>query len=67
VSSLPEAAGDAAVYVDPRDPDDIAAAMARLLDDPELRADLSARGRARAATFTWERALAPVLRAYREA
>jgi glycosyltransferase involved in cell wall biosynthesis len=67
LSSLPEAAGDAALYVDPRDPDDIAGAMARLLRDPALRADLSARGRARAATFTWERAVAPVLQAYREA
>jgi glycosyltransferase involved in cell wall biosynthesis len=67
VSALPEAAGDAALYVDPRDPDDIAAGMGRLLGDAALRHDLATRGRARAWAFTWERTVSQVLRAYREA
>ena len=67
VSALPEVAADAALYVDPRDPDDIASAMGRLLGDEALRQDLAAKGRARAATFSWERTVAQVLRAYREA
>ena len=66
-TALPETAGDAALYVDPRRPDDIAAAMGRLLDDETLRQDLIARGGKRAATFTWDRTAAQVLRAYREA
>jgi glycosyltransferase involved in cell wall biosynthesis len=54
-SSLPEVAGDAALLVDPRDTHAIAAAIVRLVHDRALRADLRARGLARAATFTWER------------
>ena len=53
-SSLPEVAGDAAVLVDPRDPDAIADGLRQLFADPDLRAMLSAAGLARAAKFTWE-------------
>ncbi|HEV2055349.1 MAG TPA: glycosyltransferase family 1 protein [Methylomirabilota bacterium] len=67
ISALPEVAADAALYVDPREPDDIASAMGRLLADEVLRRDLAAKGRARAATFSWDRTVAQVLRAYREA
>ena len=54
-SSLPEVAGDAALLVDPTDAGAIAAGLERLLAEPGLRDDLALRGRARAATFTWER------------
>jgi glycosyltransferase involved in cell wall biosynthesis len=54
VSSLPEVAGEAAVLVDPRDDAAIAAGLAQLLQDEDLRALLSAAGLARAAGFTWE-------------
>ncbi|WP_298815698.1 glycosyltransferase family 1 protein [Chloroflexus sp.] len=54
ISSLPEVAGDAALLVDPRDTHAIAAAIMRLSDDPNLRAELRARGLARARQFTWE-------------
>lgn len=52
-ASLPEVCGDAALYVDPRDIAGIAAGLQRLVDDAALRADLRARGLARAATLTW--------------
>jgi len=55
-SSIPEVVGDAAVLIDPTDVEGIAAAMARLLTDASLRADLAARGRARAQLFSWARA-----------
>ena len=42
--SMPEAAGDGALFVDPEDPDAIRAAVMRLLDDASLRDDLVARG-----------------------
>jgi glycosyltransferase involved in cell wall biosynthesis len=55
-SSLPEVAGEAAVLVDPAEPDAIAAGLAELLDDDDLRHRLEAAGLARAAGFTWARA-----------
>jgi glycosyltransferase involved in cell wall biosynthesis len=55
VSSLPEVAGDAAEYVNPRSTVDLAAALRRLLDDPARRASLGAAGRERAARFQWSR------------
>ncbi len=64
-SSLPEVAGEAALYVDPHHPSDIAAAIGRLAGDPGLRECLAARARERAARFRWEetaRATAAVLR-----
>jgi len=54
-SALPEVVGDAALMVDPLDVEALAAAMARVLTDADLRADLEARGLARAAQFSWER------------
>ena len=55
VSSLPEVVGNAAVLVDPYDVDALATAMRRLWEDEALRADLRARGLARAGQFTWQR------------
>lgn len=54
-SSLPEVAGDAALLVDPHDVDAIADAMARLIADPDLRADLIRRGRENIKRFSWEK------------
>jgi glycosyltransferase involved in cell wall biosynthesis len=56
VSSLPEVAGDAAVLVDPKSPEDIANGVQRVLTDEALRAELSSRGLLRVRRFTWERA-----------
>jgi glycosyltransferase involved in cell wall biosynthesis len=53
-ASIPEVAGDAALLADPTAPADLAAAVERLLLDEDLRAGLVARGRQRAARFTWE-------------
>jgi glycosyltransferase involved in cell wall biosynthesis len=55
VSSLPEVGGDAVVYVSPEDEGSIEAALESLLRSPDERAELSARGRARAADYSWER------------
>ena len=51
--ALPEVCGDAALLADPTSPADIAAAVARVLDDAALADHLRAAGRARAAGFTW--------------
>jgi glycosyltransferase involved in cell wall biosynthesis len=65
-SSLPEVVGDAGVLFDPFDIDDMAAAVDRLLRDDDLRRQLAARGRERAASFTWERAAEQTVRLYQE-
>jgi len=49
-----------ALLVPPRQPKAIAAATARLLADPGLRAAMSESGRARAEEFSWERVTAKV-------
>jgi glycosyltransferase involved in cell wall biosynthesis len=54
--ALPEVCGEAALLADPNDPDAIAAAIARVLDEPGLADRLRQAGRARAAAFTWEQA-----------
>ncbi|TSC63738.1 MAG: group 1 glycosyl transferase [Parcubacteria group bacterium Gr01-1014_106] len=54
-SSLPEVAGDAALLSNPHNPSDIARAILRILREPALRDELMKSGRARAATFTWDR------------
>lgn len=51
---LKELAGDAALLVDPADPDAIAAAVLRLFDEPALRAELQARAAVRSRLFDWD-------------
>jgi glycosyltransferase involved in cell wall biosynthesis len=67
VSSLPEVAGDAALLVDPHDTEALAAAMTRLLREPELRARLSQAGIGQAMQFPWSRTAAETVAVYREA
>ncbi|MBI5303473.1 MAG: glycosyltransferase family 4 protein [Chloroflexi bacterium] len=55
-SSLPEVAGNAALYFDPHDVDAMANAMQRALTDESLRDDLRARGFAQAKKFSWDKA-----------
>ncbi len=63
-----EIGGDAIVALEPGDVvGSTAAAVAQLLADPVLVAELGVRGVARASQFTWEAAAAGYLTAYREA
>jgi len=66
-TSIPEVAGDAAMLVDPRDPKAIAEALKAVLANDTLRAELRAKGLARAAEFTWERSVGEMLAVIREA
>jgi len=59
-----EIAGDAALYADPRDLDDLARALHRLASDAELRARLSERGRRRARRWSWDQAARAHIAAY---
>ncbi len=65
-SSLPEVVGDAALLVDPRDPEAWARAMTRVLDDANLREDLRRKGALRVKAFSWERSARDLIRVYHE-
>jgi len=57
-SSLPEIVGDAGRLVDPDDAEDLAGAIAELLETPDRAAELGRRGVLRAAAFSWPAAAA---------
>ncbi len=52
--------GREGLLVPPRDPDELAAAIGRLLDDDALREEMGAAGRLRAEEFSWPRVTAKV-------
>ena len=66
VSSLPEVVDNAALLIDPYDPDSIADGMEQILSDDTMRNDLIRRGRARAGSFSWEASVTRVLAIYRQ-
>lgn len=55
-SSLPEIGGDAALFFEHDDVDELTRLIRRATSEETLRRDLAARGRARAAQFSWARA-----------
>jgi len=65
-SSMPEVAGDAAFFVDPRDVRQISEAMRRLAEDNALADDLRRRGYERAGLFAWEKCARETCNVYRE-
>jgi glycosyltransferase involved in cell wall biosynthesis len=66
-SSIPEVAGEAALYFPPTDVPALASQLRRLLEDPALRTALGARGRKQVETMTWEQAGQAMLRVYQQA
>jgi glycosyltransferase involved in cell wall biosynthesis len=65
IPSLREAAGNAALFFDPRDCESLAYALERITRDESLREDLRARGLRRAAELTWHIAATKTLEVYR--
>jgi glycosyltransferase involved in cell wall biosynthesis len=64
---LPEVYGDAAVYFNPLDVNDMAAKISEVLDNKSLREDLRRRGLARVKDFSWERMAKETLEVYKKA
>lgn len=56
VSSLPEAGGDAAIYVNPLDTLDIVAKIDKVLSDEKLRESMIEKGYEQVKKFSWEKA-----------
>ena len=65
--ALPEVCGDAAMMFDPLDVGAMADAMTRVASDDELRRSLTNAGKARAASFSWEKAARSTLQVYEQA
>ena len=65
-SSMPEVAGNAALYVDPLSTESIADAIVEISNNEQLRQDLVAAGRERNKLFTWERTAGEVVKVYRK-
>jgi glycosyltransferase involved in cell wall biosynthesis len=65
--ALPEVVGDAGLLVDPTRADDIAAAIERLLANPDERRQRAEAGRAQAGRFSWSASAETLVAAYRDA
>jgi glycosyltransferase involved in cell wall biosynthesis len=63
--SLPEIAGDAAVYFDPGNPGDISRALNRIIGDSPIRRELIKKGPAQAKKFSWNKTAAETIMVYR--
>ncbi len=64
VSSMPEAGGDAALYASPDNPDEVAQQLMRIIEDPNLRADLVAKGRVQREKFSQKKVIADLYNLY---
>jgi glycosyltransferase involved in cell wall biosynthesis len=65
-SSMPEIAGDAAAIVDPFKPEEILAAIERILEDENFRNELGEKGIERAKLFSWKNMAAKYLELYEQ-
>ena len=64
-SSLPEVAGESAVYFDPLDSRDMAGAVLKVIEDEALRERLRSSGRERLKLFGWDKAARETLECYK--
>jgi glycosyltransferase involved in cell wall biosynthesis len=62
-ASIPEVCGDAALYFDPHDADELATLLLRVANDSALCAELVMKGHERAAQFSWEMAARQIVAA----
>jgi glycosyltransferase involved in cell wall biosynthesis len=66
-TSLPEVVGEAGLLVDPFDVEALAGAMAKMLDEPDLREGLRVKGLERARLFSWKETARQTLKVYERA
>ncbi len=64
VASLPEVGGDAAVYFNPQDLDDMANKISKVLENTELREQLIEKGKKRYKEYSWEKLANQTLEVY---
>jgi glycosyltransferase involved in cell wall biosynthesis len=63
-TSVPEVVGDAGLYFDPANEEELVARLRTVLDDGELRSELEKRSLARAATFSWTKSASETLEVF---
>ena len=63
--SLPEVAGEAALYVDAYNTESIAQGLKKVFNDENLQKELSKKGLKRAAEFSWKKTASDTLEVYR--
>ncbi|HVB22756.1 MAG TPA: glycosyltransferase family 1 protein [Ktedonobacteraceae bacterium] len=63
-SSLPEVVGDAALLIDPHNPDELAHAITHLLEHPQLQETLRQKGYERVKQYTWAESARKMLTIY---
>lgn len=66
VSSLPEAAGDAALYFDPMNVDDIVDKIEKVISSEKLRKELIEKGKKQIKKFSWEKTAKETLKVLEE-
>jgi glycosyltransferase involved in cell wall biosynthesis len=66
LSSIPEVAGDAALYIDPDDPATLIQALQALQTNNDLRSSLIVSGKQQAGKFSWKRTANETIDVYRE-
>lgn len=66
VSSLPEAGGDACLYINPEDVSDISDKIIKLINDDKLRQVLIEKGRKQVEKFSWEKTAGETLKVLEE-
>ncbi|MGB5773034.1 MAG: glycosyltransferase family 1 protein [Crocosphaera sp.] len=64
-SSLPEVAGDAALYINPNDYHELAQIMLKVVDNSTLRKEMINKGKKQADQFSWERTAKATLNVYK--
>ena len=63
-TSIPEVGGDSVLYVDPYDVDSIAKGMNQVVNNEELRINLTQQGLARAKLFSWDKTARDIVRVF---
>ncbi|MHB8168722.1 MAG: glycosyltransferase family 4 protein [Thermoleophilia bacterium] len=63
--SIPEVAGDATLFVDPKNPEEIAHAILQIISDTELRNRMIGKGLEQAKQFSWAKTAKQMLEIYR--
>lgn len=66
ISSLPEAGGDAAIYFDPENVEDIMQKIVNVLNDKDLKSRMIRRGHEQIKKFSWEKSAREVLSVFEE-
>jgi len=66
VFAMPEIAGDAALLIDPKNPDEMAQAMCTLSENPNRVSEMKKKGLEQAKRFSWKKMASEYLELYKE-